>query len=347
MSAYYNEHDPAAAEWLRNLIAAGLLPAGDVDERDIRDVRAGDLRGYRQVHLFAGIGGWPLACRLADIADDFPIWTGSCPCQPFSVAGRRRGVSDERHLWPHFFRLIRASRPVVVVGEQVAGAAGYGWFDGVRSDLESEAYACRAVDIPACGVGAPHIRSRLYWCGVRVADAESIGRTGRHASEVQGCGQPERAAIEPQRRDGRSMGHADRAGLAERGGERGDARAEREAAERADGGSVDNPDAARRLQPQGCITDIWRRLGDANPWRDAEWIICHDGKARRTKPGVSLLVNGVSGRVAVSRTGIAGESALQDPQARHVSRTAAWQGFGNAIVPVLAAEVLRALMEVL
>jgi DNA (cytosine-5)-methyltransferase 1 len=80
MTAYYNELDPFAAAWLRNLIAAGLIPQGEVDERSIEDVTPNDLAGFRQCHFFAGIGGWPLALRLAGWPDERPVWTGSCPC---------------------------------------------------------------------------------------------------------------------------------------------------------------------------------------------------------------------------------------------------------------------------
>jgi DNA (cytosine-5)-methyltransferase 1 len=162
MAAYYNEHDAYAAQWLRNLITKGLIANGEVDTRSIVDVHPDELRGFTQCHFFAGIGGWSHALRLAGWPDDRPVWTGSCPCQPFSVAGKGLGADDPRHLWPHFHRLIAARRPPVVFGEQVAGAAGYGWLDGVRSDLAGEGYACEAFDIPACAVDAPHIRSRLY-----------------------------------------------------------------------------------------------------------------------------------------------------------------------------------------
>lgn len=161
--AYYNEIDPYAAQWLRNLIAAGHILDGDVDERSITDVQPMDLKGYTQCHFFAGIAGWSYALQLAGWPDDRPVWTGSCPCQPFSVAGLQKGRDDDRHLWPHFFRLIRECRPETVMGEQVAGKAGYAWLDEVRSDLESEDYACDGVDIPACAVNAPHTRQRLYW----------------------------------------------------------------------------------------------------------------------------------------------------------------------------------------
>jgi len=176
MTAYYNEIEPYAAEWLRNLIKAGMIPHGEVDTRSIVDVAPNDLRGFTQCHFFAGIGGWGYALRLARWPDDRSIWTGSCPCQPFSVAGKGAGTDDPRHLWPHFHRLITAVRPPVVMGEQVAGAAGYGWLDGIRADLARENYASRGVDIPACSVDAPHIRQRLYWVATDVADAALSGR---------------------------------------------------------------------------------------------------------------------------------------------------------------------------
>lgn len=158
---YYNEIDPFAVAWLRNLIEAGQLPAGDVDDRSIVDVRPGDLRGYGSCHFFAGIGGWPYALRLAGVAEE--TWTGSCPCQPFSVAGSGKGTADERHLWPAFRRLIEECQPPIVFGEQVAGKAGRTWLTGVRADLEARGYAVGAANLCAAGVGAPHIRQRLYW----------------------------------------------------------------------------------------------------------------------------------------------------------------------------------------
>ena len=172
MSAYYNENDTFAAQWLRNLVARGLIAPGDVDERSIVEVQPDDLTGYRQCHFFAGIGGWSLALRLAGWPDDKPVWTGSCPCQPLSSAGQRKGHADERHLWPAFFGLIAERRPSTVFGEQVASKDGREWFAGVRADLEAVGYACGGADLCAAGVGAPHIRQRLFW----VADATGDGR---------------------------------------------------------------------------------------------------------------------------------------------------------------------------
>jgi DNA (cytosine-5)-methyltransferase 1 len=138
MVAYYNENEPYAAQWLRNLIAAGHIAPGDVDDRSILEVKADDVRGYTQCHFFAGIGVWSYALRLAGWPDDRPVWTGSCPCQPFSVAGKRAAHADERHLWPAWFALIRECRPVTVLGEQVSGKIGLAWFDHVRADLRSK-----------------------------------------------------------------------------------------------------------------------------------------------------------------------------------------------------------------
>lgn len=185
--AYYNEIDPYAAQWLRNLIAAGHIAPGEVDERSIVDVQPDDLRGFTQCHFFAGIGGWSLAARLAGWPDERPLWTGSCPCQPFSAAGKRKGTADERHLWPEFHRLIAAVRPTVVAGEQVASKDGRLWLAGVRADMEGLAYDLWASDICAAGIGAPHIRQRLWW----LADSNS-------SRELRGSGEEGSAAPESQ-----------------------------------------------------------------------------------------------------------------------------------------------------
>jgi DNA (cytosine-5)-methyltransferase 1 len=164
---YYNENDPKAAAWLRELIKAGLIPAGEVDERSIVDVQPNDLISYTQCHFFAGIGGWSYALRLAGWPESRPVWTGSCPCQPFSVGsvghGGAKGQSDERHLWPDFFRLISKRKPSTVFGEQVSDAVNWGWWDGAALDLEGDAYACAAAVLRADTFGAEHQRKRLYW----------------------------------------------------------------------------------------------------------------------------------------------------------------------------------------
>jgi len=339
VSAYYNEFDPVAAAWLREMIKLGEIAPGDVDERSITDVHPDDLRGYRQCHFFAGIGGWSYAARLAGWPDDRPLWTGSCPCQPFSVAGKGAGTDDPRHLWPHFFRLIRACRPPVVMGEQVAGKAGYGWLDGVLADLAGEDYAGRGVDIPACAVDAPHIRSRLYW--IAVADAGGEGRVSSAQTGVCG-GEESRGSrhVEPERLHGVQCPVAHPGGSGPRGrpdepaGHDGDGTAagREEGADWASGGDegdvVDPSGFGRRerwSEPElrgGRPAAAFAGIRNGTFWSGAEWIACHDGKARRAEPGVPLLAHGVPARVAK------------------------WRGFGNAIVPQVAAEVIAAFLDV-
>jgi DNA (cytosine-5)-methyltransferase 1 len=163
MAAYYNEIDPYAAEWLRNLIAENLIAPGEVDERSIEDVSPDDLRGFTQCHFFAGVGVWSYALRRAGWPDERPIWTGSCPCQPHSAAAadRRRGFEDERDLWPCLFNLLTAERPNVFLGEQVDDTAA--WIDRTATDLENAGFAFGAVDLPALAVDAPHERTRTFF----------------------------------------------------------------------------------------------------------------------------------------------------------------------------------------
>lgn len=195
MSAYYNEIDPYCVEWLKALIAEGLIADGVVDSRPIQEVTPEELVEYTQCHFFAGLGGWSYAARIAGWPDGRQLWSGSCPCQPFSLAGKQQGFDDPRHLWPYFFPLIRTCRPSLVVGEQTASAAGYAWFDRVGADLESEDYAWRACDIPACSVNAPQIRNRLYWLGrtntqrLPVSEREAVLRS-RWRSEGGAAAEP-------------------------------------------------------------------------------------------------------------------------------------------------------------
>jgi DNA (cytosine-5)-methyltransferase 1 len=164
MPAYYNEIDPYAAQWLRNLIVAGHIAPGDVDERDIRDVSPNDLSGYEQVHFFAGIGGWSLALRMAGWPDDRPVWTGSCPCQPFSSAsrGRGKGFNNDKDLWPVALQLIQSVQPQTFMGEQVATGSGLIWFDRTSSDLKLLGYSVREARLCASTVRLPR-RDRLYF----------------------------------------------------------------------------------------------------------------------------------------------------------------------------------------
>lgn len=271
MAAYYNEIDPYAAQWLRNLIAAGHIAPGDVDERSIEDVHPDDLKPYNQCHFFAGVGVWSYALRRAGWPDDGPVWTGSCPCQPFSAAGAGTGFDDKRHLWPHFHWLISECQPAIVFGEQVASKDAEPWLDLVQADVEALAYAFGAVAFPSAGVGAPHIRDRTYW----VADSESLRRPRQYLRTRSRM--PAIRASEASGIRGLANANSDRQsprGLPVRPGQQGQAAA-------IQSGSSQN------VQP-GPVNGLWA---------DADWLFCRDGKWRPVEPGTFPLAHGAPSRV--------------------------------------------------
>ena len=337
MRAYYNENDPYAAEWLRNLIAAGLIAEGEVDDRSIADVTGAELAPFNQCHFFAGIGGWSLALRLAGWPDDRPVWTGSCPCQPFSAAGRGLGESDPRHLWPEFRRLIAECRTPTVFGEQVASAAGREWLARVRADLEGLAYAVGAADLCAASAGAPHIRQRLWWVADadqgqrgRLADGEGRQHDGQATGRQQGDGIAQSSGasrrLADRSTDGRQQVGEDRPGGDERGGAEGraaglglrgapgrmgDASGTRLEIGVGDGGIRRD----QRRTPEGQAAQL------SSAWSDSIWLPCADGKARRIEPSIKPLAHGIPNRVGRLRA------------------------YGNAIVPQVAAEFIQAFEE--
>jgi DNA (cytosine-5)-methyltransferase 1 len=188
---YYNEFDKKTAAWLRELIKAGLIPDGIVDERSIVEVSSSDLKDFTQCHFFAGIGGWPYALKLAAWPEDRPVWTGSCPCQPFSCAGKGLGTADPRHLWPVWFNLIRECRPTEIFGEQVASNLAKEWLCGVRSNMEGISYAFGAARLVACGVQAPHERPRFFW----VSSDTYNDHTNRGGQPCASVGDPGRGSV--------------------------------------------------------------------------------------------------------------------------------------------------------
>jgi DNA (cytosine-5)-methyltransferase 1 len=326
---YYNEFDRHAAAWLRELGNASEIEPGDVDERSIADVTPDDVRRFTRCHFFAGIGGWDYALRLAGWPRERKVWTGSCPCQPYSAAGKRKGHKDERDLWPTFFNLIKEVRPPVIFGEQVASSDVVGssveaafvdavqrgdyaranklakrvvaqptfhahprWLTRVRTDMEGIGYTVRWKVLGAHSVRAPHIRKRLYWV------ANSGQFAPRHDATGESVGED---SIPPERR-GEAIGESGRCG--------GDSRL----------GDTNNAGLERWDERGQCADEL--SAGQAmSPWDDSILIPCRDGKARRLKPSLEPLVDGLPGRVALLR------------------------GAGNAIVPQVAAAFIRAFLE--
>ena len=290
MTVYYNEIDPYAAQWLRNLIAAGHIAPGVVDERSIEDIAPKELHGFTQCHFFAGIGVWSLALRNAGWPDDRPVWTGSCPCQPFSSAGKGAGFDDERHLWPAFHHLVKECKPSIVFGEQVASKDADPWIDLVHADLEALGYAFGAVPFPSASVGAPHIRDRLYWvaaCGDRrgmvpAGNVRAVGLADSSGARLERCNPgalgDQCEAIERGGAAGR-LAHVHGSGLG----------AGREGCQTMGHGAPAGAD---------CGVDAHGAAGPTNGhWRAADWLLCRDGKWRPVEPGTFPLANGAASRV--------------------------------------------------
>lgn len=373
---YYNEWDAKTAAWLRELIRRGHLPDGIVDERSITEVAPEDLRGFRQWHFFAGIGGWPLALKLAGWPAYAPVCTGSPPCQPFSVAGKRGGRDDSRHLAPAFLDLIAELRPPAIFGEQVSAAIKELWLDALFVELEDEGYACGSAVLPACSVGAPHKRDRLFFGAIDLADLVSDGLERR----LRGWADKEWQIIRrPAGRGGAAgdLSNAEhlqrsqpmsglRAGWMVPGGR--DEEAHPPAGHRGDGGLANGDDDRQqsgtrgggRSGPSGSVDDPGRRgssrqlpdtadgtglagiegaaIGelpeghgevyacprlpdqDHGAWSNADWLLCRDGNFRPVESGTFPLANGVPARVVRLR------------------------GYGNAIVPQVAAQFIRNFM---
>ena len=305
------------------------MAPGDVDERDIKLVQPDDLRGYQQCHFFAGIAVWSYALRLADWPDDREVWTGSCPCPSFSAAGKGQGFDDPRHLWPDWFRLIRQRRPATVFGEQADDAIGYGWLDLVQAQMEAESYAVGKAVLASASVGAADLRERLYF----VADTEHLGHGRPQSAEaITHSDQPgiwiperdraaggmadtqhaERRPLLLNREDGRNRENAGRPETHSQPGTCSEVRS------MADSGHAAERGLAMRRSAPGNAGHAAQPGILGGFWANAEWIWCRDNKYRPVEPGTFPLAHGIPGRVGRLRA------------------------YGNAIVPQVAAEFIKA-----
>ncbi len=325
---YYNEFNPESAAMIRQFMTDGLIPNGIVDERSITEIDPDELKRYTQCHFFAGIAGWTFALQIAGWPTDRPVWTGSCPCQPFSTAGKQKGKADERHLWPVWFRLIRECRPASVYGEQVAAAVTHEWLDEVATDLESEDYAFGSAIIPACGVGAPHKRDRLWF----VADSRSERiynkrppEDTRPKSALQNHTREQWVRTNAREYDecifdvgdtqhtrphGEQVAGSDTTAICDNT-QRQDSTSEFKGA--SEPCNVANTEG---ILLQGCQNRPWQ----GEPWGNSAWIQCPDGKQRLVEPSIRLLVDGFQHRKPILHA------------------------LGNAIVPQVAAKFIEATM---
>lgn len=359
--AYYNEIDAEAAQGLRELIAMGEIAPGEVDERSIEHVKPEDLDGFTQCHFFAGIGVWSAALIRAGWANDFPVWTGSCPCQGFSIAGRGRGFDDDRHLWPVWFDLIKTRRPGVILGEQVAsslilgpanavaldaaanvpppsGAEPTTWIDLVQTDMEGARYTSIPFDLPAAGFGAPNIRQRVFFGAYAdelatappsVASRARLEGYLRHGDGRQEPGwdgaeppRPASACGFPHVLADHNGGRLGRREITQEGRDHDRTAAERQEVQHGPVGDGEAGDAAQRPGPTNGF------------WRDADWLLCQDEQWRPIEPGNVPLVDGSAAVVGCSL-----DTGLPEPSPE--ARKGRLKGYGNAINREVATEAIE------
>ena len=316
LSAYYNEFDPKASAWLRQLIKNGNITQGEVDERSIADVTPGDLVGFDRVHFFSGIGTWDY-CLNESGWGDRPVWTASLPCQPFSAAGKGLGKSDERHLLPHFLELVRQCKPDTIFGEQVEGAIKHGWLDDLQTNMEAEGYAVGHCVLGAHSIGAAHIRQRLYWVANN-GSARREEQSGERRISRKTDGDESRKNIA----GGGWMGNTEH-----------DGRITSEI-KGSDGSSIQNSEtrADSTGKPERTSTPEF-----------ISWIYCRDNKYRPIESGIKPLVDGVPcGMVHSSDT-----SAPINADATQEARVMRLKGYGNAIQVHTAAAFIGAYMSLL
>lgn len=401
MKAYYNEFDPKAAAWLRQLIKNGLIMDGIVDDRSIIEVQTDDLKGFTRHHFFAGVGGWEKALELANWPIDRPVCTASLPCQPFSVAGAQKGKEDERHLLPHFIELVKQCNFQTIFGEQVPGAIKHGWLDDLCTEMEREKYTIGSIVLTASGAGAPHIRQRLYWVADNInkgSQGRLSGRQDQEREAVSGhtrCDSTVSGLSNTENRNGWSQsqlttnsggesrdqfgGDGSCSGLVYTNGSRPQQREQftqttghRNTVEStSSNGRLGNTEHDGHVTCQVTASDVqpsaeWRQNGEnlsressgasgradatslsrcqdgRTEWDNPDWLYCRDEKYRPIKPGIEPLANGLPRGMGYSSY----PSEPIDANNTQEARVMRLKGYGNAIVPQVAAQFIQAFMNV-
>ncbi len=307
--------------------------------------------------LFSGIGGFALAARWAGLVtvqfveidqrcrdflsrtwpgvaihddvrtfhhDGGPVFllTGGVPCQPASRAGKQRGCQDDRWLWPEAIRILGEVKPTWAIFENPPGIGDVG-LAGILSDVEAQGYEMRVFSVPACAVGSPHRRERYWIVGKSIKDGRKQGeptvpptRHGRASqSNVSGI-----LADAPRRQDdgGRDgdMAEAEgcRWGCDASAGCAGEHLADTERGKR---GGIRHAECEEGSHISDELSGA--QSGIFNPWSSSVWLPCADGKVRRAPDDSFGLVDGL-----------------------HRSLLGA---LGNSIVPQVAAEIIRAIIE--
>jgi DNA (cytosine-5)-methyltransferase 1 len=327
VTSFYNDNEPFAVEWLRNLIRNGVIDDGVVDGRSVTEISAADILGFQQCHFFSGIAGWSEAFRIAGLTGVDRVWSASLPCQPLSHAGQHKGAADERHLWPEFYPIVSEFRPSAIFGEQSASPDGREWLDGISLDLEELGYAVAAADLPASSVGAPHRRQRLFWVAWL---ADSGGSEFTEWCRTGSTGGMGHAARDNERR-AESSGASSFEGIAAGRSSAGMGDAMFQGLE-GFAGTGDRTDQQRRESQEQD-----RSTTEAGPWDDYQIAECADGKTRRVRTGLSPLAYGLPRKLGHFESGV--RKLVKGARRNRKGRI---KGYGNAIVPQVAAQFILA-----